>query len=67
MSSNNVNIRVYGAANKHTISYITYASTSFTVEDYYFPYISELKFNTISWYDRKARTGDSDIEFYMMI
>ncbi len=67
MVSNTVKLEVWGAANKHTISYVTYATTSFTVENYYFSFIRELKFNTLSWYDRKARAGDSDIEFYMMI
>lgn len=59
LSSNTGNLYVYGAANKHTISFVTYATTTYTIEDYYFPDIRDLLFNTLSWYDRKAKEGEN--------
>jgi hypothetical protein len=59
MSGSQVTFRVYGAANKHTISYVTFASQTITVENYYFPDIKDLTFNTLGFWDRKAKENDT--------
>lgn len=50
----------------HDYYIISGISTSIPISPYYLPVLRKVTFNSLSFYDRIARIGDSKIEYYMV-